>query len=142
MRHFVFATALMGILATVAIAETAPKLDGVKCPVSGKLVAADHAVKHLDGQVFFCCPNCPKAFSATPDKFTEKANHQLVQTGQYVAKACPFTGRPIAVKAGEKEEVGLCCKNCLSKYNAASDAEKLKLVYGKAPFEKGFEKKK
>ncbi len=141
MRHFVFATALMGILATVAAADT-PKLDDVKCPVSGKPAVAEHALKHLDGQVYFCCPNCPKAYSANPGKFTEKANQQLVLTEQYVAKSCPLTGRPIAVKAGEKEEIGFCCKNCLGKYNAASDAEKLKLVYNKASFEKGFEKKK
>ncbi|HWL10492.1 MAG TPA: hypothetical protein VNQ76_18955 [Planctomicrobium sp.] len=141
MRYLLSVTALLGLLATVAVAENAPKLDDIKCPVSGKAVVKDHSVKYLDGQVYFCCPNCPKAFSANTEKFTEKANQQLALTGQYVAKACPFTGRPIAVKAGEKEEIGFCCKNCLGKYNAASDGDKLKLVYGKGPFKKGFEKK-
>jgi len=141
MKHFFSAFAVLGLLATVATAEQAPNLKDVKCPVSDKAAVAEHSVKYLEGRVYFCCPNCPKAFSANTEKFTEKANQQLVLTEQYVAKACPFTGRPIAERAGEKKEIGFCCKNCLGKYNAASDEEKLNLVYNKTAFEKGFEKK-
>ncbi|WP_437200955.1 hypothetical protein [Planctomicrobium sp. SH664] len=142
MPRFFSLAGLLGLMAAVSVAADAAKLDDIKCPVSGKPVVSEHSAKYLDGKVYFCCPNCPKGFAANTEKFTEKANEQLVLTGQYVAKACPFSGKPIAETAGEKKEIGFCCKNCLSKYEKASKEERLKLVYGKAPFEKGFEKKK
>jgi len=141
MKSILSVAALFGLFAAVAVADSAPKLEGIKCVVSGQPASAEHSAKHLEGKVFFCCPNCPKGFAANPEKFTEKANQQLVLTQQYTAKACPLSGRPIAEKAGAKDEIGFCCKNCLGKYNAASDEDKLKMVYGKAAFEKGFEKK-
>jgi YHS domain-containing protein len=42
------------------------------CPVSGKAIKAEHVVKHKGENVYFCCPNCPKAFSANPEKFVGK----------------------------------------------------------------------
>ena len=45
------------------------------CPVSGKPIAAldpKASVEHEGKKVYFCCPNCPKAFAADPAKFTEK----------------------------------------------------------------------
>ena len=43
-----------------------------KCPVSGKPIKADAVAKHKGKNVYFCCPNCPKAFAADPDKFLAK----------------------------------------------------------------------
>jgi YHS domain-containing protein len=44
----------------------------VKCPVSGKPINAKHMVEYNGEKVYFCCPNCPKAFEANPEKFLEK----------------------------------------------------------------------
>jgi YHS domain-containing protein len=46
-----------------------------KCPVSGKPIDALNpkaAVQYEGKEVYFCCPNCPKAFTADPAKFTKK----------------------------------------------------------------------
>lgn len=43
-----------------------------KCPISGKPIAAAHAVEHEGKKAFFCCPNCPKAFQADPAKYLAK----------------------------------------------------------------------
>src|SRR5437764_5009736 len=53
------------------------KLDGIKCPVSGKAATAN-SVDYKGGKVYFCCENCPKAFSKDSTKFATKANAQLV----------------------------------------------------------------
>jgi YHS domain-containing protein len=42
------------------------------CPVSGRPISAEHAVAYKDSKVYFCCPNCPKAFEADPAKFAAK----------------------------------------------------------------------
>lgn len=126
--------------AAASAADTV-KLDDVKCPVSGQAASAEHAVAYKEGKVYFCCPNCPKAFAANTEKFAAKANKQLVLTGQYVQKACPFAGRPVAEKTGSDPEIGFCCKNCLGKYNGMDDAAKLEAVFADAPFAKGFDLK-
>ena len=66
-----------------------PKLDGVTCPVSGQPVDAAATEKYLGKDVYFCCENCPKAFKKDTKKFANKANHQLVLTGQAIQVACP-----------------------------------------------------
>lgn len=43
-----------------------------KCPVSGKPIVAAQKVEHKDKNVYFCCPGCPGAFKADPDKFLAK----------------------------------------------------------------------
>ena len=42
------------------------------CPVSGKAIDITKSVKYKDKNVYFCCPNCPKAFEANPAKFEAK----------------------------------------------------------------------
>ena len=53
----------------------------------------------------------------TPEKYEAKANHQLVQTGQFVQKACAITGGAIAADSPTLEIVG-------TKIRFASDEEK------------------
>lgn len=43
-----------------------------KCPVSGKPIVAAQVVEHDKKKVYFCCPGCPGAFEANPDKFLAK----------------------------------------------------------------------
>jgi YHS domain-containing protein len=50
--------------------------DRTKCPVSGNefVVKEDspHA-EHNGKTYYFCCPDCPKAFQANPEKFVPSA---------------------------------------------------------------------
>jgi Cu+-exporting ATPase len=50
--------------------------DRTKCPVSGHefVVKADSPHAEYNGKTYyFCCPDCPKAFEANPEKFAAKA---------------------------------------------------------------------
>jgi YHS domain-containing protein len=43
-----------------------------KCPVSGKPIDPTSSVEYKGKKVYFCCPNCPAAFEANPEKFLAK----------------------------------------------------------------------
>jgi len=43
-----------------------------KCPVSGKAIDASKVTEYKGKKVYFCCPNCSKAFTKNPEKFTSK----------------------------------------------------------------------
>lgn len=108
-----------------------------KCPVSGKPCSKEHAVSYKGAKVYFCCPNCPKAFEANKEKFAAKANLQLVQTGQAVQVACPLAGRKINPATAieiEGVKVAFCCNNCKGKASQADD--QVSLVFANA--DKGF----
>jgi YHS domain-containing protein len=114
------------------------------CPVSGQPAIEDSSLdlaklKAGEGTVYFCCKNCPKAFEKDPAKFELKTRRQLAETGQVVQVACPVSGQPVdkevAVEMGNAT-VNFCCKNCLAKYEKASDDDKFKVVF--ANLEKGF----
>jgi YHS domain-containing protein len=57
-----------------------------KCPVSGKPIGAEFAVEHEGKQVYFCCPNCPKAFEANPAKFIAKLPQFAKDAGEFAPK--------------------------------------------------------
>ena len=133
--------------ATVWAAEKAEvKLEGITCVVAPKAAKADKTAAYKEGNVYFCCGNCLGKFTAAPEKFTEKANMQLVATKQYKQKSCPLSGGKLnpetLTKVGDAE-VAFCCNNCKGKVDAAEDAEKLTLVFSDKAFEKaGFAPKK
>jgi len=147
----IFVVALMGIAVTLtyslnAAEETAKKpaakKPAAKCPVSGKVCKKEFAVAHNGGQVFFCCPNCPKAFAANTAKFAAKANHQLVLTGQAKEVKCPIAGRKLNPKtaidvAGVK--VAFCCNNCKGKAVKAEGNAQIELIFNDKSFAKAFE---
>ncbi len=43
-----------------------------KCPVSGKQINPEASVEYKGEKVYFCCPGCPAAFQADPEKFIAK----------------------------------------------------------------------
>jgi YHS domain-containing protein len=114
------------------------------CPVSGKPAGEDHMVKLKNGEkVYFCCDNCPKAFAKSPKKFDAQVNRQLLETGQVKQVACPLTGKPLnksTLTDVGTTKVAFCCDKCEAKYNAASDEEKLKMVFSNAAMKKGFKR--
>ena len=121
-------------------------LKDVKCVVMGKAAAkASKVVETKQGKLYMCCGNCVKSYNKNPEKYTAAANAQMVQTGQYVQKSCPFSGGKLNDKAVAKigkMEIKMCCGNCVKKVDSAkTDADKVALVFSKKAFEKGFAKK-
>lgn len=134
---------LVGLgLAFVAVAAVVAaegvKLEGVKCVVAASKPAKEgNAVDYKGGKVYFCCMNCPKAFSADTAKFAAKANAQLVATGQAKQAKCPLTGGPLnaATKitvAGA--DVCFCCEKCQGKAKDAKD--QVEFIFNDKAFEK------
>lgn len=121
-----------------------PDLSKVTC-----MMMADHAVdaetfvEYREGKVWFCCDGCVEEFEANQDKYAAMANMQLVATGQWVQKGCPFSGgavtEGVASKIGDME-VGYCCNGCKTKVdNADDDNARIALIFANEAFEKGFE---
>ncbi len=131
-------------MATVMVAAD-PKLEGVKCIVAPRPIAADKSTEYKDGKVFFCCGNCLAKFKSGPEAFAPKANHQLVVTEQYEQKGCPISGQPFdesIVVDVQGVKVGLCCNNCEAKLAGASGDDQVKMAFGGQPFKKAFAKSK
>ena len=126
-------------LVTLTVNAAEEKKAEPKCPVSGKAISKDHAVDYKGAEVYFCCPNCPKAFEKAPEKFAAKANHQLVLTGQAKQVKCPLAGRPAKDDKSVSVEgvtVNVCCGNCLKAATKADD--KVALLFSDKAFDKGF----
>lgn len=113
------------------------------CPVSGKPAKKDHAVKYLGGEVYFCCPMCPGAFTKNTKKFAAKANHQLYGNKQAALKKCPFTGKalnPATKITVNGTPVCFCCFNCQGKAKKAKN--QVQAIFNTKCFKKGFVVKK
>jgi hypothetical protein len=146
-RLLVAALAMVGLVVAASInaEDKADPLAGLTCPVSGKKINPEAKVAYKDGNVYLCCMNCPKAFEANTAKFAAKANHQLVASGQYVAKACPISGQKINAATAidvSGVEVAFCCEKCQGKAEKVAGAEQIDLVFNDDAFAKGFEKAK
>jgi len=126
-KLFFAALAVVALVAAGSLRAADKKVD-LKCPVSGKPASADHKVAFNGGDVEFCCPKCPKIFTANEKKFAAKANLQLVQSGQLKQIKCPLTGRPMAddklVEVGGVE-IKVCCAGCLGKMKKLSPDEQV-----------------
>jgi YHS domain-containing protein len=137
--------AAMGLFACAALGIAADeKKADLKCPVSGAAAKTENALDHNGGKVYFCCMNCPKAFAKDPAKYAEKANAQLISSGQATQVKCPLSGgklNPEQKTTVAGVEVQFCCMNCKGKVEKASDEEKAKLVFADAAFKKGYEVK-
>ena len=122
------------------------KLEGVKCVVNAKGDVKEKSfVEYKGAKVFFCCDNCPKKFSESPEKFSTSANYQLVATHQFKQKKCPLSGQDI--KEGTEldvsgVEVAFCCNNCKGKVEKADGKKQIELVFSDEAFDKAFKIKK
>ncbi|MDA7979222.1 MAG: TRASH domain-containing protein [Pirellulales bacterium] len=109
------------------------------CPISGGAASEENFIERNGKKIYFCCPNCSKAFEASPEKFAATVNYQLLQTKQMVQVGCPLSGGPIAgdkkVKIGTTE-VDFCCQNCQGKIAKMDQKEQVATVFGSAA--KGF----
>ena len=123
-----------------SLAMAAVKLDGVKCPVSGKDVKEEHAVDFGGGKVYLCCGGCPDAFKKDTAKFTAKGNHQLLATGQAKQAKCPLSGGDLNKDTEvtiHGAKVQFCCNNCKGKAEKAKGDEQVNLVFGADAWKKG-----
>lgn len=140
MKNLLIATGICVLtMLTLTVSAAEEKKAEPQCPVSGKAISKDHKVAYKGAEVYFCCPNCPKAFEKGTEKFAAKANHQLVQTGQAKQVKCPLAGRPAkddksVTVSGVK--VNVCCGNCLKAATEADD--KVALLFSDKAFQKGF----
>jgi hypothetical protein len=115
------------------------------CPVSGHDASKEHAAKYKDGQVYFCCDDCPKAFEAKVKKFAAAANAQLVASGQYKEVKCPFSGgklNPATSVEVAGVNVTFCCEKCQAKVTKANKEARVKMVFNDKSFDKAFAKSK
>jgi YHS domain-containing protein len=145
MRKMTFLAALAAVAFCFSVTANAADAPALKCPVSGKPATKDHAASYKEGQVYFCCENCPKAFAANTAKYATKANVQLVVSGQYKQVKCPLSGEAINPDAHSKVAgvtVSFCCNDCKAKVKEAKKGEKVNLVFSDDAFKKGFEKAK
>lgn len=119
--------------------------EDLKCVMAGKPAKAEASVDYRGGKVYLCCNQCVAGFTKDSSKFTTLANHQLLLTGQFEQTGCPISGGDV-----DKEqfcEVGgvkvfMCCGKCKAKVDAATDEEKIELVFANDAFDKGFAMKK
>ncbi len=134
----------IALVAAVTVWAGEIKLEGVKCIVAAKPAVAGQSADYKDGKVYFYCGNCAGKYAAAPEKFAAKANMQLVATGQYEQKTCPFSGGELnaatKIKVGDAE-VSFCCDQCKGKVQAAEADKQVDMVFAEKPFEKaGFAK--
>ncbi len=112
-----------------------------KCPVSGEAAVIEQFTAYKEKQVYFCCDKCKAAFEAEPAKFEVKANHQLVQTKQFVQKKCPLTGGPLDKEQSVRVSnvtVRFCCEKCKGSVQSATADEKLEMIFAEKAFKKAY----
>jgi len=135
------------LVACTLVAADAAKVDlkDVKCVVSGGAAKEAGVADYKKAKVYFCCNNCPKAFvdanGAVKPEFVAKANHQLVQTKQFVQTLCPLAGKKVNDAKStviNGVTVKFCCDGCKGTVEKASDAEKLDMVFNDKTFDKSF----
>ncbi len=139
--------AVLMLLCTTMVAGDDVNLKDVKCLLNPKAAAkADKAVDYKGGKVYFCCGGCAGKFSADKEKFSTKANHQLVATGQFKQEKCPMSGGKVNAEQTAKVggvKVSFCCGNCKGKVEKAESLdEKAALVFSEKAFKKAFVKVK
>ncbi len=133
--------ALMAVTFLMAAEEI--NLKGIKCVMNPKAAAkADKVLDHKGGQVYFCCGNCPKAFTSKigEDEIVQaRANHQLVATKQAVQGKCPFSGQPLNTETAIKvngASIAFCCNNCKGNAEKLAGNAQLKKLFSDAAFKK------
>lgn len=137
---------LAGLAVAVAGTVIADEKSGpeLKCPISGKPAKKDVAVEYRGGEVYFCCPGCPGKFKEKTEKYSTKANHQLIASGQAKQTACPLSGRETNSDTATEVEgvsVAFCCNGCKGKVAKADEEKRREMVFGDKAFEKGFKVK-
>ena len=110
-----------------------------------KKIVPESGIDYLEGKVYFCCESCQDEFRNNTAKYAQQANQQLVESGQYVQHACPFSGKEVDPEMKleiDGIEIGFSSSNYLDiAKSAADDDVRAELVFNAESFEMGFKKK-
>ena len=141
----VMLTAVLAVGLVAYAAEEKAKEFKATCPVSGQPAKQDQTADYKGAKAHFCCGDCKAAFVKDNAKFTTKANHQLVATGQAKQAKCPLSGGPL--NAEKTVEVGgvkvtFCCEKCQGKVAETKGDAQVDLCFKDDAFAKAFEVKK
>lgn len=139
------------VVATLSLPPSQVDLTGIKCVVQGQRPAVQTAVVgYKNGTIYLCCDRSADDFEQDIElfedaKFTIKANHQLVLTGQYVQKVCPISGEAVdeifSTSVGAVK-IGFACADCRAKVTQLQTIEeKVELLFSNEAFDKAFEPK-
>jgi YHS domain-containing protein len=118
---------LLAGLAAIALAVPAMQVDPM-CPVSQQPCDPKVSFDFHGGRVWFCGPKCRQIFEDNPAAYAAAGHLQMVLTRQFVQRACPLDGAPVA--AGVQVDVGgvnvgFCSDACHSRVENATSAEAL-----------------
>ena len=115
----------------------------IKCFVDGtKTINREMFVEHHHGKVYFADEASVNSFKENKEKYVVFANHQLVLTGQFEQKGCPFSGDHTMEDA--KADIGgvsvnFCCGSCQGLVDDETElAAKATAVFAPEAFAKGF----
>lgn len=87
MRYTWTCAALICVLASAPVlrADVPPaKLRAAKCPLCTKPVVPACQTEYKDCSLYFCSDECKSEFDESDERLCERANEQLVTTGQFV----------------------------------------------------------
>ena len=117
-------------------------LDDLKCFIMTKRTVKGKKVYDYKGaKLYLCCGACVSRMKRTPEKYEAKANHQIVQTGQFTQKACPLSGDAVTDSSPSLKIGGVAVKFSKAEHKdkvAKLEADKqLDTVFGKDGFKKG-----
>ena len=122
---------LLAGLAAIALAVPAMQVDPM-CPVSQQPCDPKVSFDFHGGRVWFCCPKCRQIFEDNPAAYAAAGHLQMVLTRQFVQRACPLDGAPVA--AGVQVDVGgvnvgFCSDACHSRVENAALEDQVRLVF-------------
>ena len=132
------------IIAQPGLADEKEKFPkGMKCFIMKKRTIKNtkYAIDYKDAKLYLCCKSCVKRMTKTPDKYEAKANHQLVQTGQFEQKTCPISGDAVTANSPKLEIGGVNVRFSSDSHKAEvaklEDGKQIDKVFGKDGFKKG-----
>lgn len=153
MKIFAYVPVLAALLMTVPVqAEESVDVDAVledlKCFIMPKRgVKGKKEFEYKGATLYLCCSSCVKRMDKTPEKYEAKANHQLVQTGQFLQGACPVSGEAVTSSSPmleiDRAKVLFSRADHKDKIAALELEEQIETVFGPEGFKMGkFELKK
>ena len=132
---------VLGLFTIVCAQQDSKKSPELLCVVTGEKIYPDmqESSSYKNGKVYFCCGGCKEEYDENSEKYSTKANYQLLATNQYTQTSCPMTGGNIKadkIVSVDGTNISFCCNNCVKKTKKSDD--KLSLIFSDASFDKGF----
>lgn len=120
---------MLGLVGSLAVAQTAPAKEQTTCPVMGGKINKGIFVEHEGQRIYLCCPACIEKFKADPKAYAKKLQDEGVAL-EKVQTTCPIEGGAIDKKISADQDgkrVYFCCQDCVAKFKADPGAAMKKL---------------